>query len=285
MAYTDKIYSFEENKKANRSDKAVKVLTFIIVFAVLIIGIVLGIIIGSRNGIKQGNKIVSEMNTTEPVTYEPETLISEKYRTGDYVITGADELRLRDDHTTNGNMLIAVPRGTRITVSDVYYDPSSSLELQYWGLTSYMGHSGWIALYYTENAYSSSVIESLTEPPTALPAEGTTVGTQLTVTRFVPGEYIVNSDSTLRIRQTPSVDSDMIEAIPKGVKITVTEVFDDPTAQDSLKHWGKVTYNDCTGWIAMFYLLNVPEETSAPETTLPENTETTLPAVETVTVQ
>lgn len=272
---TDKTYHFEDQntQKTNRSSKAIKVLTFFIVFAALVIAVVIGVLIGSRNGVKQGEEIVSDMYTTEPTTYEPETLITEKYRVGDYIVTGADELRLRDEHSTNGNMLIAVPKNARITVSDVYYDATASLELQYWGLTSYLGHSGWIALYYTENAYSSSVVESLTEEATAVPAEATTAGTQRTVTKFVPGDYVVNADTGLRIRESYSVESEMVALIPNGAEITITEVYEDATAETSLRYWGKVTYMNCSGWISMFYLENIAEETTAaPATTVPSST-------------
>jgi len=273
MSPTEKTFSFEEDSKKKKSETLIKVLIAIVIVAILAIGVLLGFVLGKNGGEKKAEEMTT-LPVVESTTEEQTTALDGKYRLGDYIVTEADSLRLRDDHTTNANMLIAVPRGARISVSDVYFDPNASLELQYWGLTSYMGHTGWIALYYTQNAYSESVITApattgVDVPTSVVIGESTTYGTQLTVTQFVPGDYIVNADSSLRIRQSPSVDAELVATIPTGVRITITEVYEDTSAQQSLRYWGKVTYDNCTGWIAMFYLVNVQQETSVPTATTP----------------
>lgn len=69
---------------------------------------------------------------------------------------------------------------------------------------------------------------------------------------YKTGDYMVTANPTLRMRESTSTDSLVLEAIPYGETIYVSEIRDS---------WGKTTYNGMTGWISLAYtrLLNVRE--------------------------
>jgi len=74
--------------------------------------------------------------------------------------------------------------------------------------------------------------------------------------------------SSLNLRTSPSTDSDSVELIPQGEKITVTEISEG---------WGKTSYNGQEGWIYMEYAKRInAETTTAPTETTDNQTVTTV---------
>lgn len=61
--------------------------------------------------------------------------------------------------------------------------------------------------------------------------------------QYKPGEYRTTA-SYLNFRTAPTVSSEAICQIPMGTRVTVTEISGE---------WGKITYNEVTGWINMQY--------------------------------
>ena len=57
-------------------------------------------------------------------------------------------------------------------------------------------------------------------------------------------KYVITADPSLRIRKSRSTSSSVLGKIPKGKIVTVTDIQ---------KKWGKVTYNNITGYIYMQY--------------------------------
>lgn len=114
------------------------------------------------------------------------------------------------------------------------------------------------------------------EPETTTAPELTTEATTVPEELYKPGDYIINSPGSLRLREGHSVSAAVILAIPNSEKVTVTEIFkDDAEASEEHKYWGKTVYLGREGWIAMYYTVNksassviIPEEL----TTVPENT-------------
>ena len=72
-------------------------------------------------------------------------------------------------------------------------------------------------------------------------------GPTLTVTDQ-PGAYRVDASVGLRLRKTPSTSGEILEVLPHKTLLEVSEISED---------WGKVTYNEKTGWVSMDYLLPV----------------------------
>lgn len=65
---------------------------------------------------------------------------------------------------------------------------------------------------------------------------------------FANGNYIVNLAPSLRVRSKRDTTSSLVTNIPKGTKVTISDIKEG---------WGKVTYNSKTGYVYMQYLTPV----------------------------
>lgn len=65
---------------------------------------------------------------------------------------------------------------------------------------------------------------------------------------FANGNYIVNLAPSLRVRSKRDTTSTLVTNIPYNTKVTVSDIKED---------WGKVTYNNKTGYVYMRYLTPV----------------------------
>ncbi|MBR3767482.1 MAG: hypothetical protein IKL10_04485 [Clostridia bacterium] len=130
---------------------------------------------------------------------------------------------------------------------------------------------------------------------TTIPEETTTLVSETTTSpeeKYTPGQYTVNvgANGTLRHRKDATKDAEIVNDIPNGTLLTVTEVKYDATAEEGSQYWGKTVYLGWDGWVSMTYLANAYSEsvvTPAEQTTAPENTtegeETTAAAPEQTT--
>ena len=67
---------------------------------------------------------------------------------------------------------------------------------------------------------------------------------------FVPGKYTVYCFENLYLRAGGDTKYEVLETIPNGTAIILTEADGD---------WAKTTYNGVSGWVSMFYV--IPEDT------------------------
>lgn len=68
---------------------------------------------------------------------------------------------------------------------------------------------------------------------------------EISVTDISSNKYITTA-SSLNFRKKPTTASSIINKIPLGTVVTITETYGD---------WGKITYNDAEGWISMQYVV------------------------------
>ena len=143
-----------------------------------------------------------------------------------------------------------------------------------------------------------------TPETTTLPPEESTLAEVITTNpaeKYAPGKYTVNAGAgqTLNFRKSFEKDSELYsEAIPNGKELIITEIKYIPSADEVFRYMGKTTYpvnyENCEGWVAMYYLADAysssivtPGEltTTAPEDTTvaaPENTTVATPENTTV---
>ncbi len=115
--------------------------------------------------------------------------------------------------------------------------------------------------YQKEHVKPAEISEPVTEQPVTKDPE---VDERL-------GEYTVNTGgSTLMLRENSSRESRRLAAIGDGTKLTVTEIYHNPSAAagSDTEYWAKTTYNGMEGWVALKYLKKV-----TPAPTAEDNTE------------
>ena len=90
--------------------------------------------------------------------------ITDNYPTGDYLIDADGGLRLREKATTSSNILVTIPDGTIITISETVEIDGASTN-RWWGKTTYDGKTGWVSLDYArlQSEISAIKITSLPE--------------------------------------------------------------------------------------------------------------------------
>ena len=116
------------------------------------------------------------------------------------------------------------------------------------------------------------------EESTAPTDETTTLSEEITTSpaeKYSAGQYTVNvgASGTLRLRKDASKDAEILQDIPNGTLITVSEVKYDETAEEGSRYWGKTVYLGWDGWVSMIYLANAYSEsivTPDEQTTAPE---------------
>ncbi len=106
---------------------------------------------------------------------------------GAYLTT--DRLNLRSGAGTDHEVLIVVPKDTRIDITEVKDD---------WGKTSYAGHTGWLSMRFCTPAVSI----------------------------FATGDYYTDN-KTLTLRKSPVVTAEAVGYLPPNTMITVTAVNGD----------------------------------------------------------
>jgi len=69
------------------------------------------------------------------------------YPTGEYLIEADGGLRLREKATTSSSILVTIPNGTLVTISETVKIEGATVNA-WWGKTTYGGKTGWISLDY-----------------------------------------------------------------------------------------------------------------------------------------
>lgn len=69
---------------------------------------------------------------------------------------------------------------------------------------------------------------------------------------YPTGEYLIEAEGGLRLREKPTTSSTALTKIPDATRITITETVKIDGASENV-WWGKTTYNGYTGWISLDY--------------------------------
>lgn len=143
------------------------------------------------------------------------TTVTNVYETGTYLLN--DNMNFRADHSIVSGIYSIIPSGVSVTVTDVY---------GIWGKITYNGFTGWISLDYSTKQSDRPVSTPEPTEPTG----------------YQKGDYI--TDDVMNFRADHSQTAAVYMLIPKGTRITVTEING---------VWGKLTYQGKTGWISLEY--------------------------------
>lgn len=281
-------YTYTHEAQKERPEKSVKVIFGVVVAALFVLSILLGVLFGMHETAEDETTTEAPVETStqldETTTEEPAL-----YKTGEYSVqTGGYSLRFRTEHSRDAESITDIPDGTKLTVTDVYYDETAEEEFQYWGQVTYLGHTGWVTLSYLQKEYSDNVVtpEDLTveegtteeatstvsaeaETTTKAPstetttksssAETTTAASTTTpTTGYTAGDYkIATGGYTLTFRKSASTTGEAIMSIADGTTLSVVEVVDTGASNSTTRYWGKVTYLGHTGYVSMAYLEKV----------------------------
>lgn len=217
---------------------------------------------------------------TEPVITQPavtetekpaETTVPKVYVPGTYRTNA--KLNYRENAGTSYPSFGIIEIGTDLSVSEISGN---------WGRTVYNEKDCWICLdfadYQTDAVTTTSAVTEIsvfTAPVTshssvqAAVTEAPAVHTSSYVTgssSSVTGRSYKTS-AVLNLRTGAGITNGVICLVPSGTDVIVSETSG---------IWGKINYNDCTGWISLEYAVSneensisdqaVPVTTSAPET-------------------
>ncbi len=97
-------------------------------------------------------------------------------------------------------------------------------------------------------------------------------GSAGTITDNYPtGDYLVDADGGLRLREKQTTSSAILATIPDGTIISITETIEIDGASTN-RWWGKTTYDGKTGWVSLDYARLQSEISAIKITSLPERT-------------
>ena len=175
--------------------------------------------------------------------------------TGEGVAYRATEtLNLRAKATVSSELLLKIPKGTKITVGE---------QSGKWGKTTYNGKTGWVNLDFAERVTGGAPEETPEETPELPEEEPETPAT---------GD-VYQATTTLNLRAKATADSTLLLKIPEGTKVTVGE---------RSGSWAKTTYNGKTGWVNLNFAKKVSGSGSAGESETPPSGESEEPSSGTV---
>lgn len=80
---------------------------------------------------------------------ESTTAAQSKYKPGNFVVsTGGSGLRFKKTPGRDGEVILTVPDGTTVTVTEIVEIEDSDEVYRYWGKISYLGHTGYMSMAY-----------------------------------------------------------------------------------------------------------------------------------------
>lgn len=160
-----------------------------------------------------------------------------RFTIGDTVaVNEASGLRLRSGSGAGAAVLLTLPDGTRGTIVGAakVVDAETWIEIQ-----TAIG-TGW-------------VVESYLEPSIDAPD---------TPARFERGDLVRISSDSVRLREAPGIEYDVVTTLGNGITGTVSEP---PSAADNM-YWARIDTDYGTGWVAEAFLS--PVDTDDPEDTV-----------------
>ncbi len=193
----------------------------VIVGALVLIGVVIALI----------NRVIAPKVAVFPESTQPTSGISTEIPAevptedpADYALAGAlryvntqsgNGVNMRSGPDANAEVVYAIPDNQSVTIQKTIGN---------WAYVSFDGVEGWCSMDYliTEEAHSEQMQDYLNRPA-----------------------IVATESSGLRLRATPSLESDTIESMPKGSEVTILRMEGD---------WAYVDYQGMSGWCASKYL-------------------------------
>ena len=105
-------------------------------------------------------------STTEPSTQAPKTepessenapsqenTTEARYTAGDYIVsTGGYTLTFRKSASKNGETILSIEDGVKLTVTKIVETADENEKYRYWGEVTYKGHTGYVSMAYLKRA-------------------------------------------------------------------------------------------------------------------------------------
>ena len=86
-------------------------------------------------------------------TTTEETTTAARYTAGDYVVsTGGYTLTFRKTASKDGETILSIEDGTKLTVTKIIETSETNEAYRYWGEVSYKGHTGYVSMAYMKRA-------------------------------------------------------------------------------------------------------------------------------------
>ena len=288
-------YTYTYRREKKKEIQRTRIILLAVCGVAAVFCIIFGVLFGNRAAVKAWEKEQAsrEAESESTSTVESTTQDPSPYKAGEYQVnTEGYSLKFRKDHSTDGDVYLEIPDGTKVTVDEIYHDENAAASgstVEYWGKITYKGYTGWIAMNYLKKAYSDSIVtpedlpsseESTTAAPesTTLPPETTTEApadttaapedtssaetpTQESTTasaKYTAGDYVVSTGGyTLTFRKSASKSGETILSIDDGTRLTVTKIVEVTDSEEKYRYWGEVTYKGHTGYVSMAYLEKV----------------------------
>ena len=250
-------YTYTHKKSKNDTVRLAALIVLVISVALLLAAIIAGAVSGSK---KAKSDLEAQQTTLPPATtLPPETTaagIETTYKVGTYTVnTGGSSLLLRKEPKKDADAYLEISDGTQLEVYEIFYDGNATEEAySCWGKCDHLGYAGWVAMAYLDRDYSDSVVtpdDLTTAPANNTPEETLTWRESLA---YSAGDYNVStSGSTLRFKETPSRDGEVMANLPDGLLVTVTKVVE-TEGEDEYRYWGLISYDGKEGYVSMAYL-------------------------------
>lgn len=134
--------------------------------------------------------------------------------------------------------------------------------------------------------------EPSTQTPTTEESPSTTEVSNVAQSPYKPGLYAIETDGIpLKLRKDHSSTAETILTIPNKTEVNVLEVFfDEASADNDFKYWGRISYKGRPGWVSMKYLKKAysdnvvtPDDITTTTSASTTDTSTTQPVSETTT--
>ena len=187
----------------------------VIAGALILIGVVIALF----------NRVTEPKETDRPVESIPAISAQEPTEDpADYALAGS--IRFVNTQSGNGVNMRSRPDANADVVSGIpeYQSVTIHKTIGNWAYVSFDGFEGWCNMDYlfTEDAHFQRMQEYLNVPA-----------------------IVATESSPLRLRETPSLDSEILESMPKGSEVIVLRMEGD---------WAYVDYQGMSGWCASKYL-------------------------------
>ncbi len=201
---------------------------------------------------------VTAIPVEETATTDQPTTDSNGLGIGAVIALNADGVRVRIDATTSSDIVDSFPAGTQFEIIDGPVEGENYTWYQVRGVGDLEGVEGWLVTDFMDviepasgNAAQTSDGSSGTDeaegtPTAAATAEATTGG------EFSQGDTVVTTEENVRIRTEPSVNAEILTAVPAGTQL---EILNGPEeAEEYTWYEVQVVGGDTTGWTAVDFL-------------------------------
>jgi quercetin dioxygenase-like cupin family protein len=217
----------------------------------------LRLLIEPEGDLEGATATVTTIPVEETATTDQPTVDSNGLGIGAVIALNADGVRLRADASTSSDIVDSFPAGTQFEIIDGPVEGESYTWYQVRGVGDLESVEGWLVTDFMDviepasgtaqpSDGSAGTDEAAATPSAEATAEATTSG------EFAAGDTVVTTEENVRIRTEPSVNGEILTAVPAGTQL---EIISGPEeAEDYTWYEVQVVGGDTSGWTAVDFL-------------------------------